>query len=207
MKRTLLLGTAWTASAAAAVGLGFLAVSLVDASASPGSQTVAATSTPSGTPDASPSAASASDSTSSSGSSSSPATPTPTGLPPAVTDGQHVTDGGSVYASCTDGVPVLASAPSPGWWLDDSNDLGKVEFENGTLEIEVRVACVAGTPQFSVEGPQADGSSGRSSSTPSPASASRSGDDSDGRSGGGHGSDDPPGDDHGGDRGGHGSDD
>jgi hypothetical protein len=77
---------------------------------------------------------------------------------------------------------VLASAPTPGWWLDDSDDLGKVEFENGALEIEVRVACVAGTPQFWVEGPQAD----------------------DGR---GRGSDDRPGDDHGGDRGGHGSDD
>ena len=41
MNRTLLLGTAWTASAGAAVGLGFLAVSLVDASASPTVQPVA----------------------------------------------------------------------------------------------------------------------------------------------------------------------
>jgi hypothetical protein len=199
MKRTLLLGSAWTAAAAAAVGLGFLAVSLVDASASPGSQpaSATATATPSGTAGETPAT-----------SSSSPtAAPTPTDLPPVVTDGQHVSDGGSVYASCADGVPVLASAPSPGWWLDDSNDLGKVEFENGTLEIEVRVACVAGTPQFSVEGPQADDSSGRGSSTPAPSSAAVPVDDSAGRSGGGHGSDDPPGDDHGGDRGGRGSDD
>ena len=36
MKRTLALGAAWTGSAVAAVGLGFLAVSLVGASASPG---------------------------------------------------------------------------------------------------------------------------------------------------------------------------
>jgi hypothetical protein len=204
MKRTLLLGSAWTAAAAAAVGLGLLAVSLVDASASPGSQPASVTSTPSGTADASPATSSPATPTSST---SPTADPTPTDPPPVVTDGQHVTDGGSVYASCADGVPVLASAPTPGWWLDDSNDLGKVEFENGTLEIEVRVACVAGTPQFSVEGPQADDSSGRGSSTPAPASASGSGDDSDGRSGGGHGSDDPPGDDHGGDGGGHGSDD
>ena len=43
MNRTIALGAAWTASAAAAVGLGFLAVSLVDASASPGTTPAAAT--------------------------------------------------------------------------------------------------------------------------------------------------------------------
>src|SRR3954447_10889591 len=41
MKRTLTLGAVWTASAAAAVGLGFLAVSLVDASASPATSSTA----------------------------------------------------------------------------------------------------------------------------------------------------------------------
>ena len=48
MKRTIALGAAWTASAAAAVGLGFLAVSLVDASAAPATQTVAASPATSG---------------------------------------------------------------------------------------------------------------------------------------------------------------
>ena len=47
MQRTLALGALWTASAGAAVGLGFLAVSLVDASASPATSPVAASTTPS----------------------------------------------------------------------------------------------------------------------------------------------------------------
>ena len=220
MKRTLLLSSAWTASAAAAVGLGFLAVSLVDASASPGTATV---STSSG---GSPTAAAV--------------TGSPTAAPAA---GQQVTLGGTVYGSCENGVPVLASAPAAGWWLDDSNDVGEAEFENGTLKIEVKVSCVDGSPQFFVEGPRDEsrhggedrtsaapsagpssaGSSSSSSSgsssgpTSSSSSSSSSGDDSDGRVGGGHGSDDSGSDDSGADDsgddssgrggGGHGSDD
>jgi hypothetical protein len=177
MKRTLLLGTAWTASAAAAVGLGFLAISLVDASASSGTQTVASSVT--GT-DSSEGAA--------------PAPSERTNSPAAVAEGQQVTDGGTVYGSCADGVPVLASAPVAGWWVDDSSDAGQVEFQNGTLKIEVHIACVDGAAQFSVEGPRADDSGGHGSddgATPAPAATTHaSGDDSDGRSGGGHGSDD-----------------
>src|SRR4051794_41818087 len=98
MKRTLLLGSAWTASAAAAVGLGFLAISLVDASASDGGQV-------------SPAAA-----TTSAGGSPSTATAAP------VTAGQQVTDGGTVYGSCNGGGPPLARAPGAGWGLGGSRD-------------------------------------------------------------------------------------
>jgi hypothetical protein len=192
MKRNIALGAAWTASAAAAVGLGFLAVSLVDASASPGTQPVAATTTaPTGSP---------------SSSSSAPDLGT--------TAGERVTVGGTVFASCIGGVPSLAGAPATGWWVDDSDDAGEVEFTNGTRKVEVHTVCAGDVPQFSVEGPRAD-DSGRgdgSSSSSSPASGSAgptSGpDDSDGRNGGGHGSDDSgPDDSSGRGGGGGGSDD
>ena len=136
MKRTLLLGSAWTASAAAAVGLGFLAISLVDASASDSGQVLPAAATTSAADD-----------------SSAPAAPAPAA-------GQQVTDGGTVYGSCDGGLPVVASAPAAGWWLDDSSDAGQVEFQNGTPKVEVRVTCVDGVAQFSVEGPRADDSGG-----------------------------------------------
>jgi hypothetical protein len=205
MKRTLALGAAWTASAGVAVGLGFLAVSLVDASASPGTQPVAAVATT--TPGA----------TSSSTAGPVPSATTAPGGPGAPAPGasvEQVTDGGTVYASCDGGVPVLAGAPSPGWWVDDPSRAGEVEFEDGTTKIEVAVSCAGSTPSFFVEGPR-DDDGGRedgpatrtSAATPSP-SPSSSPDDSDGRRGGGHGSDDGPGDDSSGrDGGGHGSDD
>jgi hypothetical protein len=188
MKPTIALGAAWTASAAAAVGLGFLAVSLVDASATPDTRPVAAT-TPSG--------------------SSSPAAPAP-----GATSGEHVTVGGTVFASCIGGTPSLAGAPAPGWWVDDSGDPGGVEFKNGTQKVEVHTVCAGDVPQFSVEGPRAD-DSGREAGSPAPAapstgspSSTSGGDDSSGRGGGGHDSDDPPGDDSSGrGGGGHGSDD
>jgi hypothetical protein len=190
MKRTIALGAAWTASAAAAVGLGFLAVSLVDASASPGTTPVAATTTASN--------------------GLSTGAPAPSAAPaPAASSGEYVTVGGTVFASCGDGVASLAGAPAPGWYVDDSNDPGEVEFENDHDKVEVNVVCVGGVPQFAL-----DDSSLRSSSSPSSSSStgsptSSSGvDDSDGRVGGGHGSDDGPGDDSSGrDGGGHGSDD
>jgi hypothetical protein len=185
MKRTLLLGSAWTASAAAAVGLGFLAISLVGASASPGGQALAASSSPE----------------SSGGATTTAAAPTDPAAP--VATGQHATEGGTVYGSCADGVPVLASAPAVGWWLDDSSAPGQVEFTNGASRIEVHVICVDGAAQFSVEGPRADDSGGHGSDdagNPAPAGTTHSsgddsrtrasGDDSSGRSGGGHGSDD-----------------
>jgi hypothetical protein len=216
MKRTLSLGAAWTASAAAAIGLGFLAVSLVDASASPGSQPAAV---PDDLPSISPTAA-------------------PTAAPGAddSTTGrflEQLTAGGTVYAGCASGAPVLASAPAAGWWVDDSSSADEVEFQDGTRSIEVRVGCATGVPQFSVEGPRADDQRGGDPSvTPAaPTSAALptdadhpAGDDSVGRVGGGHGSDDavpsttaddsgghgaddPAGDDSGGRGGGHGSDD
>ncbi|MET0765425.1 MAG: hypothetical protein ABWY29_11200 [Blastococcus sp.] len=188
MKRTLVLGSAWTASAAAAVGLGFLAVSLVDAEASPGAQPVAVTASSSEADDT-PSA-----------STSAP--------PPVAVSGEQATVGGTAFASCDNGVPVLASAPAAGWWVDDSARPGEVEFENGAEKVEVHVVCTPSGPQFRVEGPRTDDSrSGNDSSVP-PASPTSGVDDSTGRVGGGHGSDDPPGDDSSGrDGGGHGSDD
>src|SRR5688572_12669231 len=113
MKRTLALGAAWTAAAGVAVGLGFLAVSLVDASASPGTQPVAATSSPS---TASSTAAASPSTTATPGSTTGPSSPAPGASL------ERVTVGGTVLATCADGLPVLASAPSPGWWVDDSGD-------------------------------------------------------------------------------------
>jgi hypothetical protein len=195
MKRTLTLGAAWLASAAGAVGLGFLAVSLVDASASPGTSPVAASTSATAEP--------------------SEGTPEPTTASPRVT-GEFATVAGTVYANCTSGRPVLAGVPTAGWWVDDSNEAGQVEFENGTQRLEVSVTCAGTTPQFSVEGPRADDSGGqdgpatpRSSAPSSPSATDDSGrDDSSGRGGGGHGSDDGSGDDSSGrGGGGHGSDD
>jgi hypothetical protein len=191
MRRPVLLGAAWTASAAAAVGLGFLAVSLVDASASPGASPVAATSstaTPTGTTSPSSTA------------------------PVSAATGEYPTVAGTVYANCTGGQPVLAGVPVAGWWVDDSSKPGEVAFRNGTQKVEVHVTCGASGPQFSLEGPRADdsgrGDGGTSSSNPASSAASPSADDSSGRDGGGHGSDDPPGDDSSGrGGGGHGSDD
>jgi hypothetical protein len=167
MKRSIALGAAWTASAAAAVGLGFLAVSLVGASASP-SQPVAATT-------------------------SATATATATGAPTAPSaKGEFVTTGGTVLADCASGSLVLAGVPAAGWSVDDSNDAGRLEFRGGNEKVEVLVACVGGAPVFSLD----DSASGSGSSSSSTAPASTSGgDDSSGRGGGGHGSDDGSGDD------------
>jgi hypothetical protein len=173
MKRSLVLGAAWLGSAAAAVGLGFLAVSLVGASASPATQPV------------------------SSGSGTT-ASATPTASGPAPSTGEQATVGGTVLASCTSGTPDLASAPAAGWWVDDSSDPGEVEFRNGTVKVEVHTVCVDGSPRFTVEGPRADsrGGGSSSSSSSSPASETSGGDDdSSGR--GGHGADDSGDDDSG----------
>src|SRR5690349_13030459 len=114
MQRTLALGAIWTASAAAAVGLGFLAVSLVDASASPGTTPAAQSETTSPSPEASPTTSSA---------------------PVTSATGEFATVAGTVFANCGGGVPVLAGAPAAGWWVDDSSDAGHIEFENGTQKL------------------------------------------------------------------------
>jgi hypothetical protein len=117
---------------------------------------------------------------------------------------------GTVFADCTSGSPVLAGAPAAGWWADDSNDPGEFEFESPTQKLEVHVSCVDGSPQFSDEGLRADDGTPSSSSSASSASPSNSAgyDDSSGRNGGGHGSDDSGGDDSSGrGSGGSGSDD
>ena len=168
MKRTLLLATAWLVAAAAAVGVGFLAVSLVDASASPGARP--------GLPAASTAAESAT---------SSATTPS----------GERATAGGTVYASCVDGTARLAGAPASGWAVESTP--GQVEFRDGSQKIEVRADCSTGSPQFVVAGPRADGG-GRddapapttASTTPSTGADDHGGDDRGGDHGGGHGSDD-----------------
>src|SRR3954464_5566668 len=176
MRRPLLLGTVWTASAATSIGLGFLAVSLVGASASSGTLPVVATGS------------------TSAGSSAGPA-PGAAASPAAAA--QQVTAGGTVFADCGGGQPVVAGVPVEGWSADDSNDPSKVEFRNGTQSVEVRAVCADGSPQFTVEGARADdrlggdGSAGPATSSPAAPSA----DDSSGRAGGGHGADDPAGDD------------
>ena len=135
MNRSVALGAAWSASAIAAVGLGFLAVSLVDASASPGTAPVAATTTSSTTPGA------------------------PSGTTPIpLATGEYATVAGTVFADCTSGSPALAGAPAAGWWIDDSNKPGELEFKTGTQKLEVHVSCVNGSPQFSDEGLRSDDS-------------------------------------------------
>jgi hypothetical protein len=162
MRRSVGLAALWTASAAAAVGLGFLAVSLVGATASPGATPVGAATTPS---------------------TSSGANATPT-APVTSASGEYATVAGTVFADCSSGQPVLAGAPAAGWWADDSHEAGEFEFRNGTEELEVHVTCDGGVPQFSVEGPRADHSDGGGHGSDDGPE-----DDSSGR-GGGHGSDD-----------------
>src|SRR3954447_9346716 len=132
MKRAVPLAALWIAAAAAAVGLGFLAVSLVDASGAPATPLVTATST------AAPST-------------SAPSKPA---RQPAI--GDFATVAGTAYANCSSGRPVVAGAPAAGWWVDDSSSVGKVEFEDGVHRIEVRVACIDGSPRFTSEGARAE---------------------------------------------------
>jgi hypothetical protein len=211
MTPTLAPRVLWTASAAAAIGVGLLTVAMVDADASPGTSPAAATSTQPSSPSTQPSDSStgADDSSAPSGSTA------PTPVPSDWASAEHVTGAGTVWATCTGGALSLAGTPAPGWWLDDSLDPGEVEFENGTQKLEVEISCVGGTPQFFVEGPR-DDSSGRgrggddppSSTAPAAPAGGAGYDDSDGRVGGGHGWDDGPGDDSAGRvGGGHGSDD
>jgi hypothetical protein len=122
MKRPFALVAVWVVAAAAAVGVGFLAVSLIDASAAtpsqPGLPAVSST-----TEAADPS------------------------VPAAA--GEQSTPGGTVYATCVDGAAQLAGAPAAGWTVEKSAD--QVEFRNGSAKIEVRADCSTGSPQFVVE--------------------------------------------------------
>src|SRR4051812_30516030 len=172
VKPTFVLVAVWLAAAAAAVGVGFLAVSLVDASAAPPAQTALAR-----------------------------PTEAETGSPATAPSGEQPTPGGTVYASCVGGAARLAGAPASGWTAEQSAD--HVEFRDGTSKIEVRADCSTGSPQFAVEDPPADGSGGKDdgatpTTPPPPATATTSST----ANSGGHGADDPAGDDHGGGRGG-----
>jgi hypothetical protein len=101
--------------------------------------------------------------------------------------GEQVTVAGTVTATCDGDAVSLSGTPAPGWTPDDSQRPGQVEWRSGTHEVEVTVTCVDGSPRFAVEGPRDDSRGRGSDDAP--------GDDSAGRSGGGHGSDDGPGDD------------
>jgi hypothetical protein len=186
VQRSLALAAVWLAAVAGAVGVGFLAVSLAEPSTSPAAPP---------------------------GFVASPvATEVARSSAPPVPSGERSTPGGTVYASCVDGVAQLAGAPAPGWQVEQAAD--QVEFRDRTQKIEVRADCATGSPLFAVEGPRADdrggddGAPSSSARTPAPGTrstaatvpttaASSSADDH-----GGHGADDPPGDDHGGGRGG-----
>jgi hypothetical protein len=193
MNRTVAFGALWTASAAAAVGLGFLAVSFVDADRTPPTQPAAAT----GSVASTPSVPSPEDTTTT--------VPQPEQPVAAPASGEYATVGGTIYASCEGGVLEVAAAPAVGWWLDDQDAGGEVEFESPSQKVEVHVACTDGSPSFFDEGVRGDrnspedssSSSHVSSSSSAPSSAGAGVDDSDGRVGGGHGSDDGPGDDRG----------
>src|SRR4051812_919206 len=182
MKRTAAYAALWTASAASAVGLGFLAVSLVDADASPGTQPIAATESLTAAPPAS-------------GDPTAPA-PEPQPQPPAAApaSGEHATAGGTVFASCDGGILQVAAAPAAGWWLDDQDQPGEVEFGSGTQQAEVHVTCADGVPVFRDEGVRADRNRPEDSSAPSPRPASPGPgvDDSAGRVSGGGGPAGPP---------------
>ena len=115
----------------------------------------------------------------------------PATVPAPSATGEHVTVGGTVFATCGSDVLQVGTAPASGWQLDDQDQHGEVEFESTTQRVEVHVACVDGVPVFRDEGVRVD--------EPEDGSAGNA-DDSTGRVGGGSGSDDPPGDDHGGDR-------
>ena len=184
MTRTVALAALWTASAASAVGLGFLAVSLVDAEASPVTRPIAATESVSAAP-----------ATSDDADLPASAPQPPAAAPPS---GEYATVGGTVFASCDGGVLQVAAAPATGWWVDDQDQHGEVEFESATQEIEVHVTCADGVPSFRDEGLRADENRPEDSSSSS--SLTPGADHSTGRVGGGSGSDDPPGDDNGGDR-------
>ncbi|TFV55526.1 hypothetical protein E4P41_16995 [Geodermatophilus sp. DF01-2] len=168
MKRTVAFAALWTASAASAVGLGFLAVSLVDAEVSPGTQPIAATESVTAPPPAPDDVT--------------PPAPSPQ-LPVAgPASGEYATVGGTIHASCDGGRLQVASAPAVGWWLDDQDQHGEVEFESATQEVEVHVVCVGGTPSFFDERVRTDENEPEDSSwSSSPASSSSGSDDSDDR--------------------------
>ena len=162
MKRPFALVAVWVVAAAAAVGVGFLAVSLIDASAAtpsqPGLPAVSGT-----TEAADPS------------------------VPAAA--GEQSTPGGTVYATCVDGTAQLAGAPAAGWTVEKSAD--QVEFRNGSAKIEVHADCSTGSPQFVVED-GGSAATTPASTPGGTTSSPTGGDDHGGnrKGGGGHGSDD-----------------
>jgi hypothetical protein len=161
MKRPFALVAVWVVAAAAAVGVGFLAVSLIDASAGtpsqPGLPAVSST-----TEAADPS------------------------VPAAA--GEQSTPGGTVYATCVDGAAQLAGAPAAGWTVEKSAD--QVEFRNGSAKIEVRADCSTGSPPYVVAaaGSAATTPPSTPGGTPSSPTADDHGGNRGGH--GGHGSDD-----------------
>jgi hypothetical protein len=163
MKRPFVLVAVWIVAAAAAVGVGFLAVSLIDASAATPAQP--------GIPAAST------------------GTEAATTSPAASTSGEQGTPGGTVYATCSGGTAQLAGAPAAGWTVESSP--GQVEFRSGRAKIEVRADCSTGSPQFTVESGD-DGTTSPAPATSSTVDSTPSSPavDDHGRRRGGHGSDD-----------------
>jgi hypothetical protein len=178
MNRSVALGAAWSASAIAAVGLGFLAVSLVDASASPGTSRASSTNTP--VPLATGDYITAAGTVFADCSSGSPAL---AGAPAAGWWADDSNDPGEfefksasqkleVHVSCLNGSPQFSDE---GLRADDNGGRGG---DDGTH-----------SSSSSSSSASASHSSGRDDSS-GHGSDDSGGDDSSGRGGGGHGSDD-----------------
>jgi hypothetical protein len=152
-RSALLAVSAWTVGAAAAVGVGLLALSLVGSTFLNGpTDPLAQAGTPLPT-------------TQPSGTTSDPAVigPMPTAEsstvtasgPAGGTERQLSSAGGSVLARCTaDGAYLVLWSPAQGYHAGDvirgPAATARVEFESLTSEIKVVVICVGGVPQANV---------------------------------------------------------
>ncbi len=202
MERNVVLSTAWVGSALGAVGLGFVALSLLDGGPTPVVEQSASTG--------------AAETGAAGTSSSAPATTTsaaPGATGATTLTGEQATAAGTVFGSCTAGQLTLGSAPMAGWQVDDSPDPGSVELRSGERKVEVHAVCGPTGPTFVVEDSTAGATASHSDDdarttapAPGPAPAVPTQHDVDDDNGsGGHGADDSGADDSG--SGGHGSDD
>ena len=177
MSRRLGLVALWAVFAAAAVGVGFAAAGLVgDPFTDPRDTAVSLSEPGSGAGAGAGSGAGAPATPSPSGSSAT-GTPSRSPTPPSRTSGSAQPDtpvlrsittrGGIVSGSCSRGSVTVSAAPSIGWAIDDV-DAGpapdaRVRFEragSGDDRVEVRAACRAGVPRFTVDDRTGDDHSG-----------------------------------------------
>ncbi len=151
----MLLSTAWVGSALGAVGLGFVALSLLDGGATPVVEQSAST-------EAMETGAGAT-SSSAAATTTAPAAPAPGA---GTLTGEQSTPAGTVFGSCTGGQLTLGSAPAVGWQVDDSPDPGSVELRAGERRVEVHAVCGPAGPTFVVQDSAARATSGRTDDAP-----------------------------------------